>query len=101
MTPEHPEHDNTANVVPSSRGHCFPVTDPGQQQKGSIVSVRGNSRVAQRLTDLGLTPGTTITLLKKIPGSGPVTIAVRRSTLALDRSVAGCIRLSDPTGGRP
>jgi len=101
MTQKNSEQYYEASLVPGSREPCFPVTDLGQHQKGSIASVRGDSRVVQRLTDLGLTPGTTITLLKKIMGGGPVTIVVRQTTLALDRSVAQGIALRPCNGGRP
>lgn len=100
MTQKNPEQNDTTNVAPGSRGPCFPVADLGPKQKGSIASVRGDGHIVQRLTDLGLTPGTTITLLKKIPGGGPVTISVRRTTLALDRSVAKGIALRPSNGGR-
>jgi len=101
MTQKNPQQNIAANIVSRYRDPCFPVTDLGRHQKGSIASVRGDDRVVQRLTDLGLTPGTTITLLRKIPGGGTVTIAVRRTTLALNRSVAQGIALRPCNGGRP
>jgi Fe2+ transport system protein FeoA len=42
----------------------------------------------QRLMDLGLTPGTTVTVVKSAPFHGPVEILVRGSRLALGRGMA-------------
>lgn len=62
---------------------------PGQT--GSISSVEANSKVAQRLADLGLTPKTSICVLKTVPFNGPVEVAVRGSRLAVGREIAECI----------
>ncbi|MFQ6094789.1 MAG: ferrous iron transport protein A [Candidatus Bathyarchaeia archaeon] len=42
----------------------------------------------KRLMDMGLTPGTTITVVKSAPFRGPVEILVRGSRLALGRGMA-------------
>ena len=42
----------------------------------------------KRLMDMGLTPGTRVTVVKSCPFRGPVEIAVRGSRLALGRGMA-------------
>lgn len=59
---------------------------PGQ--KGTIISIQGNHKVAQRLADLGLTPETTIHILKIAPFNGPIEVIVRGSKLAIGREIA-------------
>jgi Fe2+ transport system protein FeoA len=42
----------------------------------------------RRLTDMGLTPGVTLTVVKSAPFLGPIEITVRGSRLALGRGMA-------------
>lgn len=42
----------------------------------------------KRLTDLGLTPGTPIKVVKSAPFNGPLEVSVRGSTLAIGRGMA-------------
>jgi DtxR family Mn-dependent transcriptional regulator len=55
--------------------------------------------VVQRLSDLGLTLGTTVSLLKKTPMGGPVEILVRRTKLAIDHAIAENIFIESPGPG--
>ena len=61
-----------------------------KDQKGTIVSILGGRRVTQRLTDMGLTPGTGIKLLRK-GRLCPVEISVRGSKLAIGCGIAAKI----------
>lgn len=45
----------------------------------------------KRLTDLGLTPGTEVTVVKSAPFKGPLEISVRGSRLAVGRRMASRI----------
>ena len=45
----------------------------------------------KRLTDLGLTPGTKVTVVKSAPFNGPLEISVRGSRLAIGRGMASRI----------
>jgi len=63
------------------------LTDLKEGQKGIIFSIVGGRRVTQRLTDMGLTPGIEIKMLRK-GRWGPVEISVRGSNLALGHGVA-------------
>lgn len=69
----------------------IPVTQLTPCTKGIIAFIRGDEKIVQRLTDLGLTIGTEIGLLRKAPSEGPVEIAVRRTKLAIDHVIADTI----------
>ena len=47
-----------------------------------------NERCARRLCDLGLTPGTKVTVVKSAPFNGPLEVSVRGSRLAIGRRMA-------------
>jgi DtxR family Mn-dependent transcriptional regulator len=76
----------------------IPVTDLVPGRKGRIAFIRGDCRVVQRLSDLGLTLGTDVSLLKKTPMDGPVEISVRRTKLAVDHAIAEKIFIEAPAG---
>jgi len=73
------------------------VSDLRDGQSGVIAFIRGDRKVVQRLSDLGLTVKTAISLVRKAPLEGPVEIAVRRTKLAIDRAIADNIFVS-PVG---
>lgn len=57
-------------------------------EKAEILQVEGGSNVRRRLTDMGLTPGTVISMARPSSRMGPVEISVRSSTLAIGRGIA-------------
>ena len=79
----------------------IPITDLKPEQKGKIAFIRGDCKVVQRLSDLGLTLGTNVSLLKKTPMDGPVEISVRRTKLAVDHAIAENIFIELPVAGEP
>lgn len=68
--------------------NIIPITDLEPAQKGIIAFLRGGQKAIQRLSDLGLTPDTEVTLVRKGPLGGPVEVSVRRTTLAVGRDIA-------------
>lgn len=46
------------------------------------------ARFSKRLSDLGLTPGTKVTVVKSAPFKGPLEVCVRGSRLAIGRGMA-------------
>ena len=86
--PESPPRDR--NIIP--------VTDLGPDQKGNVAFIRGDCKVVQRLSDLGLTLGTTISVTRKTPMNGPVELFVRRTKLAIDHAIAENIFVDAPAG---
>ncbi|MCL4424384.1 MAG: metal-dependent transcriptional regulator [Firmicutes bacterium] len=82
-----------ADFDPQAHGEApLALTDLKDGQVGVIEAIYGGQKVRQRLNDLGLTPGTAVTLLRKGPG-GPVELRVRETTLALGRGIASKIFL--------
>ena len=65
-----------------------PLTDLQPCQKGTIALLRGDKKVIQRLSDLGLTPGTEVVLMRKTPMGGPIELCVRRTNLAVGHEIA-------------
>ena len=74
------------------------ITDLLPEQKGKIAFIRGDCKVVQRLSDLGLTLGTTVSVMRKAPAGGPVEISVRRTKLAVDHTIAENIFIESPVG---
>jgi len=79
----------------------IPVTELAPDQNGKIAFIRGDSKVVQRLSDLGLTLGTKVAILRKTPLDGPVEISVRRTKLAIDHTIADNIFIELPVPGEP
>jgi Fe2+ transport system protein FeoA len=76
--------------------HEVPLTTLKDGQTGILISIksghgRGYGRgwgFEKRLMDMGLTPGTRVTVVKSAPFHGPLEILVRGSRLALGRGMA-------------
>jgi Fe2+ transport system protein FeoA len=74
----------------------LPLTALRDGESGIVKSVagsRGRGRhggrgFQKRLMDMGLTPGTRVTVVKSAPLRGPVEVLVRGSRLALGRGMA-------------
>jgi len=70
----------------------LPLTALKDGDSGIITDIKANpGRVRgfqKRLMDLGLTPGTKVTVVKSAPFRGPVEVHVRGSRLALGRGMA-------------
>lgn len=59
-----------------------------EKQHGTVAFIRGDHKILRRLLDLGLTPGTKITVSRIAPLKGPMEISVRGSKLALGDEIA-------------
>lgn len=75
----------------------LPITALKDGESGVITSIkagRGRGRggrgwgFKKRLMDMGLTPGTRITVVRSAPLHGPLEVSVRGSRLALGRGMA-------------
>lgn len=69
-------------------GKVVPVSELPSGRRAIVKCVRGNCKVRQRLADLGLTPETSILIVKAAPFNGPIELAVRGSRLAIGREIA-------------
>ncbi|MEM1580973.1 MAG: FeoA family protein [Candidatus Bathyarchaeia archaeon] len=73
-----------------------PLTALKEGETGVITSIeigfghgkRGGSGFQKRLIDMGLTPGTEVTVVKSAPFHGPIEVYVRGYRLALGRGMA-------------
>jgi Fe2+ transport system protein FeoA len=71
--------------VDASPGRC---RGSGKAFRGRAIGEQG---CAQRLTDLGLTPGAKLTVIKSAPFGGPLEVMVRGSRIAVGRGMASRI----------
>jgi DtxR family Mn-dependent transcriptional regulator len=58
-------------------------------EEAVVAFIRGGTTACQRLLDMGLTIGTRVRVLNAAPFQGPMEVAVRGTTLALGRGLAG------------
>ena len=68
-----------------------PLTSLLDGHEGVVSFIGGGRGACQRLTDLGLTPGTRIRVVKSALFHGPLMVCVRGTTLAIGRGVASRI----------
>ena len=62
-----------------------------EKQTGTIVSIKANGELGRRIRDMGLVPGTQITLQGRAPLYDPVALRVMGFTLTLRNSEADYI----------
>ena len=74
-------------------GSIVPITDLEPFEKGFIKFLRGDKKIVQRLSDLGLTLHTEVKLLRKAPMNGPIEIRVRRTNLAIARETPTWVKV--------
>lgn len=67
---------------------AVPLTTLRPGKAARVVFVRGGTSIVKRLCDMGLTPGTPVSLLRSAPMSGPVEVRIRGCNLALGRGIA-------------
>lgn len=77
-----------AEIAKNRKSKIISVTDLKPGKKGKIVFIHGGKNIVQRLSDLGLTPGTVISPIRSAPMKGPVEICVRGSNVIVGRNIA-------------
>ena len=75
------------------------LADLHQGEKGVIAFALGGHGLVRRLAEMGLTPGTEVTLVRSAPLRGPIEISVRGVFLALGHGVASKVFVKRPRGG--
>jgi Fe2+ transport system protein FeoA len=65
---------------------------PGES--GVIARLQGDHAITRRLMELGLVPGTFVTLIRRAPLGDPIVLAVRGVHLSLRRSEASQIHVA-------
>jgi DtxR family Mn-dependent transcriptional regulator len=81
-------HNQGLEEVGKRKENLIALSELKEGQPGKIQFIRGGHNVLQRLLDMGLTPGTKITLIKAAPFDGPIQVLVRGSKLAIGRGIA-------------
>jgi DtxR family Mn-dependent transcriptional regulator len=67
-----------------------------EKQAVTIAFIRGDNKVIRRLCDMGLTPGTGISVSRVAPLQGPVEITMRGCKLALGDEIASNVFVNTP-----
>lgn len=70
---------------------------PGQG--GTIQIVGGEGALRRRLLDMGLTPGTKVTIKKMAPMGDPIELSLRGYLLSIRKEDAAKIIIGDQQGG--
>lgn len=60
-----------------------------------VVSVNGNNAITKRLMEMGVVPGVSVRIVKSAPFGDPIEIRVRGYSLALRKSEADTIEVSE------
>lgn len=68
-----------------------PLTELKKNQEAVVAAILTCHKEAKRLADLGLTPNTPITVVRKNFSRGPIEIKIRGSNLILGKGIASKI----------
>lgn len=64
-------------------------------QAANVVAVNGRGAVAKRLMEMGIVPGVAVRVVKAAPFGDPLEIRVRGYSLALRKSEADAVEVSN------
>jgi len=94
----HAWREGQLDQVGKRKVNVISVSALKEKQEGIIAFIRGDHKTLRRLLDLGLTPGTKISISRIAPLKGPVEINVRGSRLALGDEIACNVFVERMTG---
>jgi Fe2+ transport system protein FeoA len=63
--------------------------------KATVTAVTGNNAATRRLMEMGVVPGVTVKMIKAAPFGDPIEIRVRGYSLAMRKSEAASIEVSE------
>ena len=63
--------------------------------QAKVVAVNGNNAITRRLMEMGVVPGASVRVIKSAPFGDPLEIRVRGYHLAMRRSEADAIEVSE------
>ena len=63
--------------------------------KARVTAVKGTIRISRRLMEMGVVPGVDVHLVKTAPLGDPLQVRVRGYSLAMRRSEAASVEVSD------
>ncbi len=75
-------------AIPTRIEETIPLITLSEGERGKIVYVYGGRGLIRRLSDMGLTPGVEVVVLRKALLNGPIEVIVRGTNLALGYGVA-------------
>jgi len=81
-------HDKGLEQVGKRGENLISICNLKEGDCGKICFIRGEHKILQRLLDMGLTPGTRLSIVRIAPLNGPVEVAVRGSKLAIGQDIA-------------
>jgi DtxR family Mn-dependent transcriptional regulator len=81
-------HNKGLEEVGKRHGNLTSICALKTGASAKVSFIRGEHRVLQRLLDMGLTPGTSISVARVAPLGGPVEVCVRGSKVALGQDIA-------------
>jgi ferrous iron transport protein A len=70
------------------------LSEIGEEKSVTIVAILGGRGIRNRLTAMGLLPGTEITVIRN-GGRGPFVVSVKNSRMALGRGIADKIIVTE------
>ena len=79
----------------------LPLRSMKENQSGTILSVSATGELGRRMRDMGLVPGTTVTVVGRAPLKDPVALRLRDFTLTLRNNEADLITVSVDENGAP
>ena len=62
-----------------------------EKSKAKVINIRGGAGIRQRLSQMGIHPGDTITILRYGVLRGPILVEIHGSQVALGRGIASKI----------
>lgn len=63
--------------------------------KAKVIAVNGNNAITRRLMEMGVVPGVSVRVIKSAPFGDPLEIRVRGYHLAMRKSEADSIEVSE------
>lgn len=79
----------------------LPLRSMKENQSGTILSVSAAGELGRRMRDMGLVPGTSVTVIGRAPLKDPVALRLRDFTLTLRNNEADLITVSVCENGEP
>jgi ferrous iron transport protein A len=79
--------------APAARPSNVTLADLAKGDRGRIETLEGAGVVAQRLLEMGLTPGAVVTVVRFAPLGDPIEVKVRGYALSLRREDARAVRV--------
>ncbi len=91
----------TADAPATREWEIVPVTDLGPAGRGTIAFIRGDHKIVKRLCEIGLKPGTMVSVMRTSPSDAPIELLVRRKRHVIDHGIADDIFVKSFITGEP